>query len=84
MVRFILSWSYRATTGTTKKFPADWEEHGLQMAQRVAYLIKAHYFPPQLVVNIDPTGIHLIPTGGTYTWAQKRSKHVLLYGYEDK
>lgn len=83
-VRCNLNWSYRAATGAAKKLPSDWEEQGLQMAQRVAYLVKAHSIPPQLVVNTDQTGIHLVPTGGAHTWAQKGSKHVLVHGVEDK
>ena len=54
------------------------------MAQIVAYLVKAHSLPPQLVVNIDQIDIHFFPTGGTHTWAQKMSKHVLVHGVEDK
>ena len=70
-VRCNLNWSYRVATGTTRKLPNDWEGQGLQMAQRVAYLVKTHSLPPQLVVNTDQTGIHLVPTGGTHTWTQK-------------
>jgi hypothetical protein len=33
---------------------------------------------------MDQTGIHLIPTGGARTWAEKGSKHVLIHGQEDK
>jgi hypothetical protein len=54
------------------------------MAQRAAYLVKAHSIPPELMVNSDQTGIHLIPTGGARTWAEKGSKHVLVHGQDDK
>ena len=79
-----LNWSYRAATGVARKLPSNWEEQGLKMTQRVAYLVKAHSLPPELVVNTDQTGIHLVPTGGTRTWAHKGSKHVLVHGVEDK
>ena len=62
-----LKWSYRAAIGAAKKLPSDWTEQGLKMSQRVAYLVKAHSVPPELVVNIDQMGIHLVPTGGAYT-----------------
>jgi hypothetical protein len=54
------------------------------MSQRVAYLVKAHSIPPELVVNTDQTGIHLVPTGGAHTWVLKGSKNVLVHGNEDK
>jgi hypothetical protein len=54
------------------------------MAQRCAYLINVHNIPPQLVVNTNQTGIHLIPTGGARTWETKGSKHVNVHGVEDK
>ena len=54
------------------------------MAQRAAYLVKAHSIPLELMVNTDQIGIHLIPTGGARTRAKKRSKHVLVHGQDDK
>jgi hypothetical protein len=83
-VRSTLNWSYRAATGAARELPSDWNEQGLKMSQRVAYLVKAHSIPPELVVNTDQTGIHLVPTGGAHTWALKGSKHVLVHGIEDK
>jgi hypothetical protein len=41
------------------------------MAYRVAYLIKTYSIPEELFVNIDQTGIHLVSTGGAYTWEKK-------------
>jgi hypothetical protein len=41
------------------------------MVQRVAYLSKLHDIPPSLVVNLDQTKIHLVPTRGLRTWKQK-------------
>jgi hypothetical protein len=83
-VRTNLNWSFRKSTGSARKLPKDWEEQGLLMAQRAAYLVKAHSIPPELMVNTDQTGIHLIPIGGTRTWAEKGSKHVLVHGQDDK
>ena len=59
--------SLTTTTGAARKLPKDWEGQRLKMVQRVAYLVKAHSLPPQLVINTDQTGIHLVPTGRTYT-----------------
>ena len=70
-VRDNLDWSYRKITGTTRKLPKDWEEQGLKMAYRAAYLVKAYSILAELFVNTDQTGIHLVPTGGAYTWGKK-------------
>jgi hypothetical protein len=60
-VRTNLNWSFRKGTGSARKLPKDWEEQGLLMAQRAAYLVKAHSIPLELMVNSDQTSIHLIP-----------------------
>jgi hypothetical protein len=83
-VRDNLDWSYRKVTGTARKLPKDWEEQGLKMAYRAAYLIKAYSIPEELFVNTDQTGIHLVPTGGSYTWEKKGSKYILIHGADDK
>jgi hypothetical protein len=79
-----LNWSYRASTTAAGKLPKDYEEQGKKMAQRCAYLVKMYNIPPELVVNTDQTGIHLVPTGGAKTWETKGSRHVLVHGVDDK
>ena len=54
------------------------------MAQRAAFFVKAYSIPIELFVNMDQTGIHVVPTGGARIWAKKGSKHVLVHGMEDK
>ena len=54
------------------------------MTQRIAYLVKCYNVPCELVVNIDQTEVHLVPTGGTRTWEVRGSKHVAVTGIEDK
>ena len=66
-VRSTLNWSYRAAIGVARKLPSDWNEQGLKMSQRVAYLMKAHSIPPELVINTDQMSIHLVPIGGAHT-----------------
>jgi hypothetical protein len=79
-----LKWSYRASTTSARKLPSDHEEQGKKMAQRCACLVKIHSIPQSLVVNIDQTGIHLVPTGGSRTWEEKNSKFVRVHGVDDK
>lgn len=54
------------------------------MARRVAYLVQAYSNSPKLFVNTNQTYIHLILRGGAYTWNVKGSKHILVYGVDDK
>jgi hypothetical protein len=37
-----------------------------------------------MMVNSDQTGIHIVPSCGARTWAEKGSKHVLVHRMEDK
>jgi hypothetical protein len=83
-VRTNLGWSFRKATGAARKLPKNWEDQGLQMVQRAAYLVKAHNILATMMVNSDQTGIHIVPLGGARTWAKKGSKHVLVHGIEDK
>jgi hypothetical protein len=54
------------------------------MAQRAAYLVKAHNILATMMLNNDQTGIHIVPSCGARTWAEKGSKHVLVHGLEDE
>jgi hypothetical protein len=77
------NWSLRKATGAVRKLPSDWELKGLQMAQKTTYLVRAHSITPEMMVNTNQTGIHLVPTRGSKTWAEKGTKHVLVHGMED-
>ena len=54
------------------------------MVQKCAYLVKIHNIRPSLIVNIDQTGIHLVPTRGARTWKERNSKCIKIHGVEDK
>jgi hypothetical protein len=79
-----LHWTYRVATTAAQKLPSDWEVQGLRMTQQIAYLVKSYSIPESMVVDTDQTGIHLVPTGGAYTWDEKGTKHVKVHGMEDK
>ena len=51
---------------------------------RLGYLVSIHKIPTACVVNFDQTGIHLVPTGGGRTFAEKGAKAVTLIGQDDK
>ncbi len=54
------------------------------MAYRVAYLAKAYDIPPPLNVNNDQISIYLVPTVGKCTWESRGSKHIHVFGIENK
>lgn len=51
---------------------------------RAAFAVRKHKVPPELVVNFDQTGIHIVPLAGARTYAEKGSRHVALLGQDDK
>jgi hypothetical protein len=54
------------------------------MAHKVVFLAKAYNILVCLVVNIDQTRVHLVPTRGDRTWETKGAKHIQILGIEDK
>ncbi len=54
------------------------------MAYHVAYLAKAYDIPPSLIIINDQTRIHLVPTVGECTWESRGSKHIHIFGIENK
>jgi hypothetical protein len=63
-----------------EKLLKDYEEQGMKMAQRYAYLVKIYNIPSELVVNTDQINIYFIPTSGTRIWEKKCSRHVDVHG----
>lgn len=51
---------------------------------RLAFFVRRHKIPKELVVNFDQTGVHLVPTAGGRTYAPTGQKEILLIGQEDK
>jgi hypothetical protein len=52
------------------------------MAQRCTYLVSVHN--SELVVNTDQAGINFVPTGGSGIKEMKDTKHIKIYGQDDK
>jgi len=57
-----LTWTWRKSTTAASKLPLDWEDQGLLMAKRIAATMETHSVHPSLVINMDQTGVHLVPT----------------------
>jgi hypothetical protein len=79
-----LGWSFRVATIVVAKLPPNWEDQGIEMAHRVAYLVKTYNVLASLVINMNQIGIHLVPIGGERTWENKGSKDIHVIKVEDK
>ncbi|CAE6435116.1 unnamed protein product [Rhizoctonia solani] len=78
-----LRWSYRSTTQSSQKLPADWMAQCKDMAMRLAWNIGYHRIPAELIVNADQTGVAYLGTGDK-TWELKGVKQVPAIGKGDK
>lgn len=55
-----------------------------QQMCRLALLVGKFSIEHGDVVNLDQTGVHLVPTGGGRTYAPTGSRDVALHGLDDK
>jgi hypothetical protein len=78
-----MQWSWRKSTTAASKLPADWEEQGVRMAMRLAAQIEMYDVHTSLVVNLDQTGVHLVPAS-FWTYDTAGSTSVAVVGAEDK
>jgi hypothetical protein len=78
-----LKWRWRARTTAASKLPADWEEQGVRMAKRIAAHMEMHTVHPSLVINLDQTGVKLVPSSA-WTYEKCNSSSVAVMGAEDK
>lgn len=78
-----LQWRYRRRTTAASKLPSDWENQGVQMAMRIAANMAQYKVHPSLIINMDQTGIHLVPSS-SWTYEKKGSENVAVIGTEDK
>jgi hypothetical protein len=82
-VRTKLKWRWRARTTTASKLPIDWEEQGVLMAKRIAAQMEMHEVHPSLVINMDQTGVNLVPAAA-WTYEKEGRTDVATLGAEDK
>ena len=79
----LMNYSYRVATRSAKSTPENWPELGQNMAIRIAQSIQTYQTPPELVINADQTGIHLLPSPRR-TWNACGDKQVHIIGKEEK
>jgi len=82
-VRKQLKWRWRARTTAASKLPLTWEEDGVLMAKRIAAHMEMYSVHPSLVVNLDQTGVNLVPSS-SWTYERQGNAAVAAIGAEDK
>lgn len=80
----VMHWNFRHSTTNASKLPSNWEAQGDKLAKRLAYLVKAHNIPPELVVNMDQTGLNLVPCFGERTYAMRGAREISITSRDDK
>lgn len=81
--RSALGWRWRKSTTAAQKLPLDWQQQGVQMAKRLAAQMEMYSVHSSLVINLDQTGVHLVPAS-FWTYEQKGASSVPIVGAEDK
>ena len=75
--------SWRAATKAARSQPHDFDKIQYSFFLRVGWLIRFYDIPKELFVNLDETGVCLLPVTKR-TWAKKGSKQVTIVGKDDK
>ena len=73
----------RKGTKAAKKVPDNFPEICSAFLERVATAVKEHNIPPQLVLNMDETGLPIIPVS-EWSLDEKGTTQVPIVGLEDK
>jgi hypothetical protein len=79
-----MGWTFRAGTQAARKKPATWEKDIRDMLTRAALLVRLQKVPPQLFINFDQTGLHLVPLGNEKTYEAKGKIQVGIAGLNEK
>lgn len=78
-----MSWSLRQGTQAAKKIPENWEDTCEMTYYRIVHLMIRYKIPTSLLINMDQTGIILIP-GADSTYHEKGAKQVHILGKTEK
>lgn len=87
MRRFLfpeLNWVVRSSTNASEKLPLTWKTKCEKTFFRFVYAITKENIHESLIINVDQTGVILIPGGSQQTYETKGAKQVPLHGKEEK
>jgi hypothetical protein len=73
----------KATTSKSKHTPADFLQLKQGFLDDVVSVVKMEEIPPELILNWDQTGIHLVPAS-SWTMEKRGSRRVEITGVNDK
>lgn len=78
-----LNYVFRKATGAAQKLPLDWQTQKEDFVRRVTAVYMVECEDLAFVVNLDHTGVRLIPAGN-YTYDVCGKKDIKVVGMEDK
>eukprot|EP00731_Ephydatia_muelleri_P020983 Em0013g710a len=83
--RFLLKigLKYRAITKTSCSLPVDFTTIKRMFLRRVVFVVRKYSIPPSLFLNIDETGVNLLPSQKR-TWGPSGAKQISVLGWGDK
>lgn len=79
-----LNWSSRRATKDGQKTPLDWEDLCLATFFRFFYTVMKENIHPSMIINMDQTGVILVPGANDATYEKKGSKQVPIHGKDEK
>lgn len=79
-----LGWSSRRGTKDGQKTPSNWEELCLETFFRFLYTVLKENIHQTLIVNMDQTGVILVPGASDATIEKKGEKQIPIHGKDEK
>ena len=74
---------YRTITKAAQSLPEDFFEVKRMFLRRVVFIVQKYNIPPSLFINIDETGLCLLPSQKC-TWGPTGAKQISVLGWGDK
>ena len=79
-----MGWSSRKGTKDGQKTPRDWELACEKTFFRFVYTVRKENIHSNLIVNIDQTGVILVPGGNDATYERKGAKQIPIHGKDER
>lgn len=78
-----MEYGKRKGTKSVKVIPSDFENVKADFLQRIKTVVKKHSIPQSLIMNVDETGVNIVPVGN-WTVDLEGNKQVKTTGLDDK
>lgn len=83
-LRTTLNWRVRVATQASQKLPSDWEVQCDKAFFRLVYTVGNEKVHQSLLINLDQTGMIVIPGGNLRTYDEHGIHQVALLGKDEK